>query len=224
MSDLRIYSVSDRYIEFLRDDVRLKNVFDSKVDLRKHTRKYLGVALRVNGYDYFIPFSSPKANDYEIKNGEKKIKKNIPTIMRIVVVNSKTGESELKGTLKIGNMIPVPESELMLYDINSEPDSKYRDLVTKEYEFIRKNTDKILKNASVVYKQRVYREKIFSNRQEPNYLNFTVDFQFAEERCEEFTLNHQQDIDFDENVYQTTELEESETDYQDQDFDFVQSM
>ena len=51
-----------------------------------------------------------------------------------------------------------------------------------------------------------------------------MDFQFAEERCEEFTLNHQQDIDFDENVYQTTELEESETDYQDQNFDFVQSM
>jgi len=70
MSNLRIYSVSDRYIEFLRDDVRLKNVFDSKVDSRKHTRKYLGVALSVNGcgdvtFDEYHPVVStmmPKSN------------------------------------------------------------------------------------------------------------------------------------------------------------------
>ena len=182
--------------------------------------------MRVNGYDYFIPFSSPKDSDYEIKNGEKRIRKNIPTIIRIIVMNSKTGELELKGTLKIGNMIPVPESELTLYDIQSELDSKYKDLVTKEYEFIKKNTDLILKNASIVYKQKVCREKIFAEKQEPKYLSFVVDFQYAEKRCKEFILNYLQDIDFDEkeNEYQTTEFEELETDYQERDFDFVQSM
>ena len=141
-------------------------------------------------------------------------------------MNSKTGELELKGTLKIGNMIPVPENELTLYDIQSELDSKYKDLVTKEYEFIKKNTDLILKNASIVYKQKVCREKIFAEKQEPKYLSFVVDFQYAEKRCKEFILNYLQDIDFDEkeNEYQTTEFEELETDYQERDFDFVQSM
>ena len=53
---LKIYSVSDRYIKFLRDDSRLKNVFDNKEGARSHSRKYLGVALSINGYNYFIPF------------------------------------------------------------------------------------------------------------------------------------------------------------------------
>lgn len=36
-------------------------------------------------------------------------------------------------------MIPVPQSELQLYDIENELDSAYKDLVQNEIIFIRKN-------------------------------------------------------------------------------------
>ncbi|MCD7792312.1 MAG: hypothetical protein LUG92_02780 [Oscillospiraceae bacterium] len=45
MNDIKIYSVSDRYIAYLRSDEKLKNVFDNKVNARRHTRKYLGAVL-----------------------------------------------------------------------------------------------------------------------------------------------------------------------------------
>ena len=51
MSDLKIYSVSDRYIEYLFNDPKLaKFVFDNKRDNRTHTRKYLGTVLEVKQY------------------------------------------------------------------------------------------------------------------------------------------------------------------------------
>ena len=50
-------------------------------------------------------------------------------------------------------MIPVPESELQLYDMDNETDSTYKDLVQNEMIFIRKNREKIINNAKLMYKQ-----------------------------------------------------------------------
>ena len=47
------------------------------------------------------------------------IKKSIVPIMRVVVKNAK-GERELKATLRLSHMIPVPASELELYDLAYE--------------------------------------------------------------------------------------------------------
>ena len=44
-------------------------------------------------------------------------------------------------------MIPVPVSELELYDYENEEDLTYKDLIHDEIIFIRKNKDKIMKNA-----------------------------------------------------------------------------
>ena len=194
---LKIYSVSDRYIKFLRDDSRLKNVFDNKEGARSHSRKYLGVALSINGYNYFIPFSSPKNSDYFVdKNGVKQIRKNIVPIIRMTSTDEVSGEKELKGTLKISNMIPVPESELTPYNISDEPDSNYRILVQKEYEYIKGNTQSILKNASVLYSQKINQEIYYDERNEPGYLSQVVDFSYAEQRCEEFIqITHYEDFE-----------------------------
>jgi protein AbiQ len=97
--------------------------------------------------------SSPKESDYQIAGEKKAIKKSIVPIIRIVVKNSK-GQKELKGTLRISHMIPVPPSELQLYEIENEPDKTYKDLVQNEIIFIRKNQDKILSNAKLLYKQK----------------------------------------------------------------------
>ena len=65
--------------------------------------------------------SSPKDSDYQIAGTNKVIKKSIVPTIRIVVKNIH-GEKELKGTLRISHMIPVPTSELTLYDLETTPD------------------------------------------------------------------------------------------------------
>ena len=109
MEDFKIYSVSDRYISYLRE--KFPNVYSNKMDTRVHTRKYLGVVLQVGEYKYYIPMSSPKQTDYQIAGDNMVIKKSIVPIMRVVVKNAK-GERELKATLRLSHMIPVPASEL----------------------------------------------------------------------------------------------------------------
>lgn len=97
--------------------------------------------------------SSPKDSDYQIAGANKVIKKSIVPIIRIVVKN-KDGEKELKGTLRISHMIPVPTSELELYDLENESDSTYKDLVHNEIIFIRKHREKIISNVKVMYNQK----------------------------------------------------------------------
>ena len=120
MDEFKLYSVSDEYVEWLRKDY--PNVYSNKIDSRTHTRKYLGVVLQIGRYKYYIPMSSPKESDYQIAGESKVIRKSIIPIIRIVVKN-KAGIKELKGTLRISHMIPVPESELQLYNMENETDS-----------------------------------------------------------------------------------------------------
>lgn len=187
MRDIKIYSVSDRYISYLRSDERLKNVFDNKTASRKHTRKYLGIAFSYGEFNYFIPFSSPKMTDYITRDdGSKMIRKSIVPIIRMTTRDTVTGEIELKGTLKLNNMIPVPPDELTPYDISREQDADYRLIVQKEWDFIRSNISRILKNARVIYNQKTKCGTLFAEKQMPGYLKDTVDFQYAEKKCREF--------------------------------------
>lgn len=156
MEEFKLYSVSDEYIEYLRSVV--PNVYSNKVETRVHTRKYIGTVIQLGNYHYYIPLSSPKESDYQIAGENKVIKKSIVPIIRIVVKNAK-GEKELKGTLRISHMIPVPQSELQLYDVENESDLAYKDLVQNEIIFIRKNQKKILSHAQLLYKQKTEHDR-----------------------------------------------------------------
>lgn len=177
MEGLKLYSVSDAYIEYLRK--KYPNVYSNKMDKRIHTRKYLGVIICVDEYKYYIPLSSPKETDYQIAGTEKVIKKSIVPIVRIVVKNSK-GEKELKGTLRISHMVPVPESELELYDLENEQDEAYKDLVQKEIVFIRKNREKIIANANLLYKQKT------ENDVTAGYVKSALEYKMLERMCDEY--------------------------------------
>lgn len=177
MEDFKLYSVSDRYISYLRE--KFPNVYSNKMDTRIHTRKYLGVVLQVGEYHYYIPMSSPKQTDYQIAGDSMVIKKSIVPIMRVVVKNTK-GERELKATLRLSHMIPVPASELELYALDDEPDEAYKDLVQNEMIFIRKNQDKISANARLIYKQKI------ENDTSAKYVMSALDFKALEEMCDKF--------------------------------------
>lgn len=174
MEEFKLYSISDEYVEWLRKD--FPNVYSNKIDSRTHTRKYLGVVLKIEQYNYYIPMFSPKDSDYQIAGNSKVIKKSIVPIIRIVVKNS-AGEKELKGTLRISHMIPVPETELELYDLEGETDSTYKDLVQNEMIFIRKNREKIISNAELLYKQKTI------NDTTAGYVKSALDYKKLEQVC-----------------------------------------
>ena len=177
MEQFKLYSVSDEYVEWLRKD--FPNVYSNKINSRTHTRKYLGVVLQVGKYNYYVPMSSPKDSDYQIAGANKVIKKSIVPIIRIVVKNS-AGEKELKGTLRISHMIPVPESELELYDLENESDDTYKDLVQNEMIFIRKNREKIDSNAKLLYRQKI------ANDTTAGYVKSALDYKALEVLCDLF--------------------------------------
>ena len=184
MEQFKLYSVSDEYVEWLRKD--FPNVYSNKINSRTHTRKYLGVVLQVGKYNYYVPMSSPKDSDYQIAGSNKVIKKSIVPIIRIVVKNS-AGEKELKGTLRVSHMIPVPESELELYDLENESDDTYKDLVQNEMIFIRKNRERIESNAKLLYKQKV------ANDTTAGYVKSALDYQELEVLCDMFE-KHKMDL------------------------------
>ena len=64
MEEFKIYSITDKYVEYLRQTV--PNVYSNKQENRTHTRKYVGTVLEMHGYKYCVPMSSPKETDYQI--------------------------------------------------------------------------------------------------------------------------------------------------------------
>ena len=160
---MKLYEVSDNYIIYLKqfDSMVLDNHFVS------HNRKYLGIGLIINQQQYYLPLSHPDATDYI--NG--KPRKTVPPIFRMV-----TNNGRLLGKILINNMIPVPSSELVYYDVNKESDFKYKNLVLAELRIIKQNQSKIIHNANLVYNQKV------GNMGHP-YLNATVDFIKLEHAC-----------------------------------------
>ncbi len=163
---LNLYSVSDKYIKYLR---QFENkIYDNKEEIRTHERKYLGIVLTVNGFNYYIPMSSPKKSDY-LDFEKKIIRKDTKTIIRI------HEGGRFYGTLKISNMIPVPITELEPYFISNENDLKYKEVVLGELRYINNNSDKIMKYAKIVYNQKMKNIDI-------GYIKNTVDFKLLEEK------------------------------------------
>lgn len=77
-------------------------------------------------------------------------------------------------------MIPVPNSELKLYDFDNERDNYYKALVQKEILFIRKNRKRIINNANILYTQKM------ENNSAIGYLKNTVNFSVVEKLHDEF--------------------------------------
>ena len=135
----------------------------------------------MEGFYHYIPMASPKESDYQRAGDSLVIKKSIVPIIRIVTKNSK-GMKELKGTLRISHMIPVPESEIELYDIENESDNHYKDLIRDEVIFIRKNQEKIKNNAAIMYKQKMEGDR------SAGYVKSALDYTALEDRCRTFSL------------------------------------
>ena len=129
MENLRIYRVTDHYIRFL-------NGRDPKVQYNKGAKRpYVGVVFSFAGYQYFVPMESPKPNHANIKPGKHIIKL----------------DSGKYGMLGFNNMIPVHKDALIDFDINAEPDVKYRELLKRQAALCNRMKADILNHAQMTY-------------------------------------------------------------------------
>ena len=186
--NLRLASVSDSYINYLRSFPELNHIYDNKIGNRLHTRKYLGVVfINNNGQEYYIPLSTPKNSDYCKDTG--RIRSDTPSIIRITDTSGggARGNLVLLGTLRLSSMIPVGGKDLISYNIQNEHDTAYRNLLYKEFHFIRQNELRIIRAAEVLYNLKMKEDILFLNQNKPGYLTCTIDFRFVEQKYLEYS-------------------------------------
>lgn len=171
---LNLYSVSDKYINYLRQFDN--KIYDNKEGKRIHERKYVGIVLNINEFNYYIPMSSPKKSDY-IDFENKIIRHDTKTIIRI-----HDGE-RLYATLRLSNMIPVPITELEPYVLSYERDFKYKEVILGELRYINNNSEKIVKYAKTVYNQKI-------KNVDASYVKNTVDFKLLEEKLRQWNKDN----------------------------------
>ncbi|MGN0740173.1 MAG: type III toxin-antitoxin system ToxN/AbiQ family toxin [Treponema sp.] len=169
--------ISDKYITYLHK-VEPNVMLNKEQVERTYHRKYLGLIQEINGYKYFIPLSSPKQKDYDAKTG--KIRSD-----NLLTIYIRRGQ-KLYGTLRFNNMIPVPESEIIPYDLNDEGDLKYKMIVLNELYFVRSNQDKIEKKALSLYKAKIHSELQEKDSGKKKLLEITLDFKNLEKYCQLF--------------------------------------
>ena len=129
MENLKIYKVEDKYIRYLHS-------VDNKVQYNKNAKRpYVGVVFNFGGFKYFVPMESPKPNHTNIKSGKH--------ILRL-----KNGQY---GILGFNNMIPVHKDALISFDISTEPDEKYRNLLKNQIQICNKMKADILDHAQKTY-------------------------------------------------------------------------
>ena len=159
----KFYFVDKEYIEYLLQ-------VDNKVMHNKQGRPYVGVALRVDAYCYFIPLTS--------LNGKKTAGKEIPP-------NSLTfraldgGE---RGGVNIGNMIPVPEKCLHYYDFEQ---SLSKDALETEYKLLLKEWPKIVRSANKLYALRSKNLKKLSSAERRLSVR-CCNYKLLEQKCKEY--------------------------------------
>lgn len=127
---MKLYNVANKYVDYLKN-------FDEKVPENKDSKRpFVGVIFTIDENNFFAPLSSPKSKHLNMKNGADFHKIN----------------SGHQGAINFNNMIPIPNSELILMDIHSIPDESYRNLLNSQLKFINSNQDVLKKKAEKLYR------------------------------------------------------------------------
>ena len=161
----QFFRVSEHYVSYLKN-------FDSNVCDNYHERRtHIGIVIEINNKLYVAPLTS-RGKEYLIKN--KKYRRTVFLI-----------EEGNLGFIRLGNMIPVPESELSLIIISELEDSRYKDLLLEQYIFLRKskNRDKIREQANKLYSKRYYNDDFF-------LADIMCDFKKLETAYDNWKVNH----------------------------------
>lgn len=135
MDNIKLYEIDEAYIDYLLPIV--PHLFQNKKPGQQNSRKYIGVLMVVNGYEYFAPLSSFKEKHQHMQEALDFLK-----IKTYAVIN-------------LNNMFPVPKGVYSYVDISKECNPKYKALLLKEYRYIKSIQEKIRKNAINLYNHKM---------------------------------------------------------------------
>lgn len=134
MNKLRLYRIDINYIKYLYQfDKKVQYNFKKNDDYTER-RVYLGIVLKVNEFNYFVPLEHPRTAHKNLKNN----------IFILKIHNGKYG------MLGFNNMIPVNDTELINFDINGE-NEKYKQILISQYRFCNKHIKEIQTKALETY-------------------------------------------------------------------------
>lgn len=189
-----LFKVSDEYISSLQDvDYRVQDNYRNerlyfKTDLSFKSEEGVNV-------DYYVPLSSYKEKQKNINN---------KTVFKIYESNTK--QDDPLGVLHINNMIPVPESEVKEWSPNDPSiDTKYKNLVIKQANYLAKNENIINKDVKLLYDcktENVDRDYFKKNRKSVMFYKSIVnDVKKLEkvslQKIKEQSLSNKKDYDMD---------------------------
>lgn len=161
MTALQFYEVDPDYIDYLNEDGG-SQMMHNKQAHQKHSRKYIGIVLEIDGLKYVAPLSSFKPKHERMKPSVDMFKVNT------------------LGVINLNNMIPVCDEVIHKVIIRNLKDYKYADLLMEEYRVINKYQDQICSKAS-----RVYEHKL-ENGNKTRLGKRCPDFKQLEKLCEEY--------------------------------------
>lgn len=157
MDKLEIYEIDEKYINYL--STFEQHLFRNKKAEQKFSRKYIGIVLKINEFDYFAPLSS-----FKLKHKHLSESKDFIKIGTYAVIN-------------LNNMFPCHKRLCTKIVIENLHDEHYKSLVRSEYRIIRQKTELILQNAKAVYEHKIKND---GNSKLSKRCN---DFKLLEERC-----------------------------------------
>lgn len=133
---LLLYKADSDYCDFLRSkDTCVPYTRDDK-----STRPFLGIVIKVNGYNYYAPLSSPKPKHLLMNN-------------QIDFTKINNGEY---GVVNFNNMIPIHNTSLTkinlkLFPTDTVSDIKYKELLKNQLFWCNTNRESLIKKATKLY-------------------------------------------------------------------------
>lgn len=163
--EFQFFRVSNEYISFL------KEIDNNVCDNYDEDRMHIGIIIQVNHQLYVAPLTS-------------KGKVYLKTIKKYKRIVFEIDNGDL-GFVRIGNMIPVPKSELKPVFIVNVKDTKYKDLLLDQYIFLRKEVNRtaIRTLANKLYTKRYHNDKFF-------LADIMCNFKELEKACKKWEETH----------------------------------
>ena len=162
LNNLRLYKIDINYIKYLYSFDNRVQYNPDREDVYSAKRPYLGVVLKIDKYDYFVPLEHPRQSHQTMKNN----------IFIFKIHNGKYG------ILGFNNMIPVKKEQLIEFDINKE-NARYKQILISQYHFCNKHSKEIEEKANETY-----------NRSIKNHFmkKICCDFRLLEKKSEEYKI------------------------------------
>ena len=165
---MKFYTVSESYADFLKGiDNGIPNVVDPRY---QNPKPFIGVVLEVDGHKYLAPLTSPKDWHSGISNSSPKYFK----------LHENGNPENILGLINLKFMFPIIDSEVSLIDMDEMPSSQYKNMLYKQLEFIRANSDKITK------KSKLLRSLVLQGK-----VNGTCDFGALEQNYQQFNVDNE---------------------------------